>query len=529
MTAAQLAWLPSLLHCAPLAASLMPCLLLSPSAPEFERADSPQQPATVSFVPLLRCLFLSPPNSLASAGAEQYVDSLLHSPMSPMSVSKAYLSACLHITTVLGRESVLPKAVAAPVSGSGAAAITGAADAGVAAGDAASVAVDWSLLQDLKREQVQALRYLGISPRKGMDKSSSTSSGQPGPQQGEPACAATAGASAVTATSPPTGSSESTPSARVTPRLQLGVKRVDLLPRPRGDVLLVDCNPAAAAVFPGNTLLLPALEVIRDSWDGASTGGDGAGGGSFSSQDGDGLLGRGLAAVAHLLGAEERAGAPRSSSGSGSTSRGGPWLDVEASPEAGVRRMSLALAQQPPELPTVVVVSPGEAAAKAAAAAESARRIAIATGRGRDAAASTSGSAAATAPLDLERGDLELLADLVSLYRTAAAARLLTLRRARERQPDQQSQSAEAVALTAPGVSRVLSHAGSIESWLAYIKSRGIRADYHRASGTDAGLAGPQHNAFDPYLRAHGALLAVLRMKEAATVEQAADPATSTA
>lgn len=295
------------------------------------------------------------------------------------------------------------------------------------------------------------------------------------------------------------------------------MKRLDLLPRPRSDVLLVDCNPAAAAVFPGNTLLLPPLEVVRDSSDG-SHGGSGDVG-SVADED-NGLLGRGIAAAARLFGSDDASSAAKGH---------GAWLDVEASPEAGVRRMSLALAQPPPDVPTTLVVSADAAAASAAAAAEAAKRIAIATGRATDdadssnpasssAASSSDASGASASPLDRERGDIELLADMVSLYRTAAAARLLTLRRAREQQ--QQRRGSDVDALSAPGVSRVLAHAGSIESWLSYIKSRGIAVDYRFADGQGAAETG-RRDAYDPYLRSHAALVAVLRMKEAASAASA--------
>lgn len=488
-------------------------------------------------MPSLSCAFLSshvfsllPPLTI-HAGADAYADGVLHNAMSEHSVGKAYLSACLHVTAVLGREAILPRGVVAPGStgSTGSTSTVGAAvdadgpggeaQAAVALGSSrpgsagssdgesdATKTIDKALLKELRAEQVAALRYLGIEPRKSKDK---------GKRKGTEAQAAADAAPAVVAST--AAAVPSQPAAAPAARLQLGVKRLDLLPRPRSDVLLVDCNPAAAAVFPGNTLLLPPLEVVRDFSEGGHSGsGDAAGSSKSAADEENGLLGRGIAAAARLFGSE---GASSAAPGQG------PWLDVEASPEAGVRRMNLALAQRPPDVPTTLVVSAAEAAASAAASAEAAKRIAIATGRATDAdssdtapaSAASSGSASSESEseLDRERGDLELLADMVSLYRTAAAARLLTLRRAR-----QQGRGSSGDALSAPGVSRVLSHAGSIESWLSYIKSRGVAVNYRFADGHDAGGAGRQ-DAYDPYMRSHAALVAVLRMKEAASAAAA--------
>jgi len=330
-----------------------------------------------------------------AAGASAYVEMALI----PSELDPKYARACLHLTAILGKEHLLPPPApspsVSPLLGAPSGAVESLATHPVDAGSAAAAAA-----------------ALPVSA----------------------ATAATATGAAVTAAAAtaPVSVAASASAAPASRLAGVRVKRVDLLPRLRRDILVIDSDAATAAAFPHNTLLLPPHE--EGGW--------------------DGILPAASAATA--------TGAAAGLGGSKSSSSPPPRV-----PSAGAQDLSVNL-----------------------------------------------------------HDDLQLAASLVSLYKTAAAQRILQERRQQQQQQQQalmqqaaaqhaslpqgsvqqgQGQGAGnggAGAAGAPQAStaasdRVVQRAADIAAWLAYFRERAVReaaAGSTKPPLVGAAAAPPRHS-----------------------------------
>jgi hypothetical protein len=314
------------------------------------------------------------------AGASAYVEMALI----PSELDPKYARACLHLTAILGKEHLLPPPAPA--------------------------------------------LFPSVSPLLGAP----SSAGEPVATQPADVGSAAAGgvaAQPISGHTPAPTSAAAAPiaaasSATRAPRLGgVRVKRVDLLPRPRRDILIIDSDTATAAAYPHNTLLLPPHE--EGGW--------------------DGILPAGFASAA--------SGAAAASPGG---SKGPGYLNT------------------PPRVP-------------AAGAEELTVNV---------------------------HDDLQLAASLVSLYKTAAAQRILQERRQQQaiaQQGSAQQASAQdsqgqgprsaggGSAMTPSAASdRVVQRAADIAAWLAYFRQRAVReAAAGSTTPPPVGAAAPPHRHID--------------------------------
>jgi hypothetical protein len=292
------------------------------------------------------------------AGASAYVEMALI----PSELDPKYARACLHLTAILGKDHLLPPP--AP----------------------SLVPTVPPLLSG--RSSADALAAQPVD-------AASAAAAAAAPPISVPTSATAAVAAAASAT----------PASRLA---GVRVKRVDLLPRPRRDILIIDSDAATAAAYPHNTLLLPSHEAAGGWW--------------------DGILPAASAAGASSTTASGAAAGPGGSNG--------PSHPPARVPSAGAQELSVNV-----------------------------------------------------------RDDLQLAASLVSLYKTAAAQRILQERRqqqasmqqaAVQQLPVQQGQghgvsSGRADSAVAPSQAssaasaRVVQRAADIAAWLAYFKERAVR------------------------------------------------------